>query len=286
MTITAADINLSIIPSSDGKRYSRYRDGVIGGGGVLFFEDGFSSGDLSYTQSDASWLSPNTGNTATTGDDIEVVAGRGNPGYALEFTFGGNSDPDDVALAEMRFDLGGNYTEITVEFDLYIPDGTEGYGSAAYEHRDSAFSDNNKLIRLWPDSAEGYSDREKIGCSLFLGDSTDASKVRGEWNVAEPAGYDFTERGQVRTAFIDLDDHGTWVTVKMYCKAATAVAKGSQRIYKNGVLVIDNTDEVDNYNASSPHSWRYGYLLGAANSGFTLTTKLWIDNVKFYAGAV
>ena len=274
--INARANSVRVAKSADGKRYSKYPSGWI----PPFFTDGFESGDLTRTENGAFWYTPNTG----ADDDVSVVTGRGNPGKSLQFTFTAEPDLALFGFAEARFSLGADYTELTIAFDLYIPSGAEGWGSAAYAHRDSTGSDNNKFFRLWPST--GDTDREEVGASLLLNSVPNGySAIRSEWNVPEPAGSDMTERGQAKASFISAADLGTWIAVKLYCKAATATTNGTLRIYKNGTLVIDNSETVANYNAASPHSWRYGYLLGFANSGFTNTTMLQIDNVRFYAGA-
>jgi hypothetical protein len=249
-------------------------------GPIAFFTDGFESGDTTHSENGAFWHTPNSGSD----DDVSVVAGRGNPGKALQFTFTAEPDLALYGFAEARFNLGADYTELTIAFDLYIPSGAEGWGSAAYAHRDSTSSDNNKFFRLWPST--GDTDREEVGASLFLNSVPDGySAIRNEWNVPQPAASDMTGRGQAKASFISAADLGTWIAVKLYCKAATATTNGTLRIYKNGTLLIDNSETVANYSAASPHSWRYGYLLGFANSGFTDTTMLQIDNVRFCAGA-
>jgi hypothetical protein len=232
-------------------------------GPVAFFTDGFESGDLTRTENGASWA----GSTNTS-----VQASRGNPGHALQYAFSTSA----ATNAEQRFDLGALYTELTITFDLYIPNGLEAWGGAAYSHQNTAPS-NHKFFRLW---GATYDDQEKIGASLFY--EAGYSELGPEWNTGGgigqklPHGY----------GFITAADKGTWIAVKIYIKAATASSLGDMRIYKNGTLWVDATGTMDSYETGELHAYRYGYLLGAANGGFTGTTYMMIDNVKFYDGAV
>lgn len=278
MTVNAVSRCVLVPKNVDGKLYGTANLGacrvdVVGGVGITpFFSDGFESGDFSTTQNGVTW--------SGVGDaDVTVQSGRGVDGTkSAQFRFVGTA-PGGDAGAERRFDLGALYTELTIAFDLYIPDGTEAWGGAAYAHRADSPS-NNKFFRLWP---ADYNDDTKVGASFWTTtDSGVISKTRSEW--VQPQNTSIGEAGVARAAFINNSDRGAWIAVKIYCKAATSTANGTMRIYKNGALAIDNSNAVDNYRAALPEGWRYGYLLGAANSGFDATTYLQIDNVKFYAG--
>lgn len=238
-------------------------DVVKGSGATAFFTDGFSSGDLTHAEGGASWLaSTNT----------SVQSGRGNPGYALQYTFSTSA----ATIAEQRFDLGALYNELTIEFDIYIPNGAEPWGGAAYSHVNASPS-NHKFFRLW---GTDYADKEKIGASLFY--ESGYSEIGPEWDTGGgigqklPHGY----------GFISLSDLGKWMAVKIYIVAATSTTMGTMKIWKNGTLWIDATGTMNSYEAGEAHAYRYGYLLGAANGGFAGTTYMMIDNVRFYAGAV
>ena len=53
------------------------------------------------------------------------------------------------------------------------------------------------------------------------------------------------------------------------------------RVYKNGQLFLESV-EIPNHDGETTSGYRYGYLLGWANSGFNDDTVLYIDNVKFF----
>lgn len=268
MVINATNRSRRYRVLSNGTRVDAARNTQL----VSFFSDGFETGNLSYTQGGASW---GASAASSDGSSVTLVSGAGNPGYGLVFSYAGEADLAQTSRCEQFFDLGALYTEVTIEFDLYIPAGTESYGGSAYVHRDSTDSDNNKFIRLWH-TTESV-DEEKVGASLFRV-TGDYSDINAEWGAAMGV------NGQPSASFIRASDLGTWINVRFYAKAPSAAANGTIKIWRNGVLIIDRTALVDSYNASELHAYRYGYLLGTANSGFTDTTKFVIDNVKFYVG--
>jgi hypothetical protein len=243
-------------------------DVVAGSGAAAFFTDGFESGDLSNVQGGFDWQ--------TADPDVTVQAGRGtNASYGLQFRFVGVPAGSDSG-AECRFDMGALYSEVTIEFDLYVPDGTEAWGGAAYFHRTDS-PNNNKFFRLWGST---YSDREKVGASLWR-TASGGSNTNAEWSVGGGIGENGTS-GQ-RAELIGSADLGAWMAVKFYVKAPTASTGGIVQIWKNGALLIERAN-LANYTEGELHAYRYGYLFGAANSGFDSTTYLIIDNVKFYSG--
>ena len=275
MTINAVSRSFACAPSSDGVRYTSHPNGdAIAGPGPttgLMFTDGFETGDKSHTENSVAW----GGST-----NAAVQASRGNPGYALQFTFTGTASGSD-ATAEQRFDLGALYSELTITFDLYVPDGAEAWGGAAYAHRNDS-PNNNKFFRLWPVT---YDDRTKVGASLLRSSNqgVSVSDTRSEWAVD---GGGVGTKGAAAASIITPSDLGTWIAIKLYCKAATASVDGTLQIYKNGALIIDNDGTVDNYHAEHPEGWRFGYLFGWSNSGFDATTYLQVDNVRIYEGVV
>jgi hypothetical protein len=260
-------------------------DVVKGGGAAAFFTDGFESGDRSYTENGTLWLA---------GTNTSVQSGRGNPGYSLQFAFTGTPDADNPAnaIAEQRFEFGQLYQALTVEFDLYIPAGTETWGGAAYTHRTATSGgSNNKFYRVWPGNGsepspnDTYNEPGKLGLSLLPEGLY--SRLYCDWDSVDD-GLGQTQRGTPANGFINASDLGTWVSVKVYFyHAQNASERSSIRVWKNGMLVI-NENAINNYRADQVGGWgaRYGYFLGAANTGFLSTTYLQIDNVKWYGGLV
>lgn len=196
----------------------------------------------------------------------EVVDGHGvGGGKAARFFFKGSPDPKKDAWAELRFDLGELRTEVWFAYALFIPQN--------YRMKRSA---NNKFFRIW---GREYGDADKLGASMWGRQPFDGfARLKGDW---DSTGGGMGEAGKGCDGFITAADLGAWMRIMVHIKAATAEAKGTMRIWKNGVLVIDNDGTVNSWKEQGVHAYRYGYLLGAANSGFTEDTYLFIDDVVF-----
>lgn len=256
---------------------------VVGGGGTPFFTDGFESGNLTRTENNVQWTSVT---------NTSVQSARGNPGFSLQFTFTGTPDASNPtnSIAEQRFNLGALYTELTTAFDLYIPAGNESFGGAAYTHRTAASGgSNNKFYRVWPGTGlepspnDTYNADGKLGLSLLPDGAY--SKLYCDWDSADDA-LGQTQRGTPALGFINAGDLGTWLAVKVYFYHAQNSSERSViRVWKNNALVIEETN-INNYRSNQVGGWggRYGYFLGAANTGFLNTTYLQVDNVRWYAG--
>ncbi len=224
-------------------------------GKKIIFDDDFSSGDLLHTNGDARWTSKK---------EITVVENAGN--FAANFRYVGSSDLSADAFAELRFDLGAVYPELWLQYDLYIP--------AHYYHRDAESSDNNKMLRIWHTE---YGDEEKVGFSAWQ-NGNGFSTATADWRKI---GQGIGPKGDRVDDFISSDDLGKWMSLKVYAKAATANTPGTFKLWKNGELVMNNVDLLENYAADEKHGYRKGYLLGWSNSGFNEETHLLIDNVVF-----
>lgn len=224
----------------------------------ILFQDGFESGDFSKVSGNAKWGSKNS---------VTVSPERAKEGaYAAKFHFAGNTSlaANADAFSELRFDVGSLRTDVWIQYELYVP--------ANYQHRNADSSDNNKLFRLWGNT---YNDIEKVGFSMWP--SNGLSRAQADWD----SGTGMGPKGASYGSFITAADLGKWMTIKIQAKAATATQPGTLNLWKNGVLVIDNTNTVNHYRTGETHAFRYGYLLGWSNSGFTETTDLYIDNVTF-----
>jgi len=235
---------------------------AISGHSEVLLQDGFETAGLasktlaSISKTTAGW---------TDNADVSVVSGTAKAGaYAAKFHFTGNSDPSADAWSELRFDLGKLTPEVWVKYDLYIP--------ANYSHRGTG--NNNKFLRLWGNT---YGDYEKIGLSTWTNLVADGySRLSADWNST---GGGIGEGGQSSSNAIAAADRGKWVTFKIYAKAPTASAYGTIKVWKNDVLIIDDTSQVNNYMSGETHAYRYGYILGWANSGFAQDTDFYLDNV-------
>jgi len=195
---------------------------------------------------------------------VELPSSTKRQGNAMRFVFkGGNSTAD--SFSEARFDLGREYMQLTIEFDMYVP-------SNYYHRRPADNTNNNKFFRLW---TKTYDDLEKVGASMLTegGGSTIGSDYRKAVDKGQSTAV-LNEGG-----FITSEDKGRWMAVRIDVKAPTDSSLGSIRIYKNGRLHL-NDSSIKNHVPGS-QGYRYGYLLGWANSGFDEDTIIYIDNVRF-----
>jgi hypothetical protein len=146
------------------------------------------------------------------------------------------------------------------------------YYPSNYVHRDADGTDNNKFFRLW---GTDYNDKEKVGATSE-NTSGGGSSVRFTWDTGTGQG----PKGPSAT-LVDSSNKGRWTSIKIQVVAPTARKKGTLKMWKDGVLILNNENSVDNYNAASRHAYRYGYLLGWSNSGFSKDTYIYIDDVVF-----
>jgi len=225
---------------------------------AVIFEDSFTTLDLSKTMSGAKW----NGRAYVDAVDAPSII---DPGVA-QFYYQGSTDVNEDSFSELRFDLGGLYPEIWLQFYLYIP--------ANYEHRDAPGPDNNKVLRLW---GSDYNNVEKVGLSVWS-DGGGNSQLIADWNRN---GDGIGPKGDV-ARLIGPEDRGSWMKIRVHVVAArSSSSPGSIRVWKNDDLIINNFQTVDSFFAGEAHAYRYGYLLGWSNSGFDETTRLFIDDVVF-----
>lgn len=221
------------------------------------FEDNFDSGKASINWTDLSYV---------TVAPLPVETGR--TGYGLRFRYVGNTNDTIDATAEARFDLKAEYTDISMEFDLFIP--------SNYIHiRPSDRADNNKFFRLWRVT---YGQGDQIGASTVS--QSDSGSTIGADYKQQPSWGVSTALSPYNN-FITNDDLGRWMSIKINAVAPKSdTQKGTIQIWKNGQLIV-RVDSVADSEAGE-QGWRYGYLLGWANSGFRVDTDLYIDNVKMF----
>ncbi len=242
----------------------------------VLFQDDFESGNKSKTQNGVKWAS----GVNTTVNTIKPRTGS----YAMEFNFKAAVDGKD-SFSEQRFALNGNYPEVWIQYDLYIP--------TNYYHRRQTSSANNKsFVHLW---TENYKQKEGIAGGFEIWPNG-SGVGRLKFNPARPINSHYEDTRSENG--IDLSDKGKWITITIQVKAGTAssteflhgsevrawksVNGGSTKlIYKLTDVVFkawNNTDTIL-FNKNGKNYFNNGYILGWANSGFAQTTKLYMDNV-------
>lgn len=270
------------LPERDGLILQR--TGVSFGLPVIF-QDDFATGNLTHVDSTTGVKWASSANTS-------VLSQNPYPGksFSLRYVFAGNASPGQ-ATAEQRFDLVNPYTELQFDYDLYFPNGSEGFGSAAYTVRANGTSTNNKFLRVWrgvrTDGNDGYNTfYTKWGGSLDRS-ASGAARMYNEYGknlggVGEFGANTGTEPDAGNTdPFIRNSDLGTWVHITVHIKCASAANNdGVLTVYRNGVI-MNNATNLPQYpsGGAAQNGCDFGYILGFADSGFTSTTYVYLANV-------
>lgn len=249
----------------------------------LFFDD-FEGGAMTRTENGVKW-----GGGAYT----SIVSNFGRSGTrSLRFAF----QAGDNSWAEQRFNLGKDYTDVTIEWYAYYPSGSDGMGPKFVHKNNASQGDNNKLIRLWKgnasDGTDGYSSfYVKVGASSDLSSSGSGNEsVYGEYGTngkgIGPGGS--TGAGPVGKADPLITDayRGRWVPFKYRVKTASSANNdGLMELWRDGVLLFRNSQMPIYPSGGTGNGFNIGYLLGWANSGFAQTTYVYIDDVRISSGA-
>ena len=255
-----------------------------------FFQDNFDNGKKT-NAGKFRWRDA----TAVVVRDTNAFSGK----HALQFRFGPNDIAKD-AWAEQRFDMGAYLNEVWIEYMLFVP--------SNFMHRNGPGPGNNKFLMLWRD---GYADgtTSKVGMEY---DGTVTKGLVGPASAIRP----MARLGKVDTTYMNMTTlpafmvgnrgpdgktkikqlvaigptHpialGKWTRIRFHFKLSSARLKadGVYQMWANDSLLV-NAQNQPFWNARSvpaDASFRNGYLLGWANSGFTDRTLLFIDDVKFY----
>lgn len=242
------------------------------------FTDSFESGDLAKTTNGFTW-----GKNPEAVTVSSAIARTGSK--SLRFQYLGSATDD--AWSELRFDLGKAYSEVTIKWYLYFPNGTEGIGPR-YVHRNMT-PGNNKLVRLWGNNPRTDSTGAILGggASLFNLSATGDSKIGLE--------YWSTYVGQVtkemdtyfgsKTAITDAE-RGRWIEFVYHAKAAASRSNpnGIIEIWCDGKQLFNATN-LDIYPGDGYlNAFTAGYVLGWANTGFTTTTNIYVDDFEVIEG--
>jgi uncharacterized protein YjdB len=212
---------------------------------------------------------------------------------SVKFIFG-----PDAQEADSRSQLGFNLPlpgvgEMWLEYYLFIP--------ANYAHRtQSGGITNNKFGGIFfreraSDPSRMLFDFETIadgsnGSSMF------AQSVYSTGSISSQAVRVHGDAGFTGTSMIGSAGSpavlGAWNQFRLHFKSETAAgaADGLQEMWINGTKVFRASGRSFGYPSASGSSWfgtypalvDSGYLLGAANSGYSALTIFYVDDVKFY----
>lgn len=186
------------------------------------FTDNFETGDLTHTEGGVSWGS----SAATSVSTLNPFLGS----FSLKFTFASGVN----SWSEQRFSLGATYNKIGCTFQLYIPNGSESWGGAAYSHGPSSPS-NNKFFRTWrgnpADGNNGYTNKYfETGASFERGanaggmNQSDMQIEYGENGTVGPNGSQgggFQPSAAIYSGWVAAADRGQWMSISYYTQTAT-----------------------------------------------------------------
>jgi hypothetical protein len=237
---------------------------------ILFF-DSFESGDFTHAENGFGW----NGRSSGSGDlQPAITTATAHSGTrSVKFTFGAGAATED-AWSELRYVLGKNMNEVYMQWYMYYPKGTEGLGPK-WQHR-QVQPDNNKFFKLWADSYSPY--------TVATGVST--------WSNSTQNDVYFTEYGTNLTGGVgpfgkDRDYAGAtdarlgkWLKVQIRVKCATAANNnGVIQMWIDDVMILNDTALNLYPSGGIGNHLRNGYLMGWMNSGFDVTSSMYIDDV-------
>lgn len=243
-----------------------------------YFSDNFNSCTLNKTANAQGFMWRDTGG-GTTAERPAVTSTFGRSGCSLKFTFVGGPAGDD-SWSEQRFRLGKKLSEVYMQWYQYFPTGAESPSlGPKFAHRDDTGPDNNKFLRLWDDEYSGY--RVKLGFSTLPNPGGD-SRMITEWGTnGKGVGV---QGAQTNPSGITDARRGTWVQIRVHVRLATpANNDGIVEMWMDGVKILTNTTLALYPTNGSGNYMLNGYLMGWANSGFTLTSQTFIDDVVISA---
>ena len=255
-----------------------------------FFEDTFSNGQ---TNPANGFIYSNDRGGLT--NSTIVAVGDANAQVEDGFTHSLRTKYNAQALGlqsgngQINFSLGRSCNPLWFEWRVHIP--------SNYVHRNNysppstPMSDNNKFWIFWATSySNGY---QQVGLETVTDGTTGTGTSNGKSYTRPLMRYStngsYTDIPGGGTAFIGTGEEmipGTWNTVRGYFKKETTqgAGDGEWKYWINGTILhsftglnmgaTDSAKFADNVN--------YGYLLGAANSGFTDETLFHTQWIKFY----
>lgn len=243
------------------------------GAAGIIFQDDFESCDRTKTQNGFEW----SVGTRTSVNSVNPQGGN----CALEFAYQAAVDGKD-SFSEQRFFLGGNYPDIWIKYDLYIP--------ANYYHRTQTIgATNNKgFVMMW--EGDYGSPGMMLNPNFWADGSGQSTTTLFLWVPGNNDPLNKASRHYSSAYFLDpysirSSDRGKWMEVITHYRYASAANNdgmvqiwltpqgGSQR----QILSIVQ----GNWYSANTLGFDKGYLLGWANSGFAEETKFYIDNVVF-----
>lgn len=245
--------------------------------GMIFFDD-FSSGDLTKQLNSANFW-----DQAPAWASIQphpTIGGQN----SLEFRF----VLPDRNWSEQRFDLGQNFNELWVQYDMLVPSNYVQAGTGL----------NNKVgMYVWTDSYNNPIAGVSGGTEIYS-DGTGLGQL--DWNSFYPSNLGHvvdTERGFTPRG-IRSQDLNVTRRITIHVKAGidnTSPWSGAKvEFYIDGAIEYaisqSNVEDPNALGAGAGQGYMYnsdglfinqGYLMGAANGTFAVDTYFYLSNIEF-----
>ncbi|WP_394168167.1 heparin lyase I family protein [Saccharospirillum alexandrii] len=215
---------------------------------------------------------------------------------SLRFRFMGDTDLNEDAWAEKRFELDRIYSELWIRYKLWVPEN--------YFHRNGDGPDNNKgLIMLWSDDYSGISHTSlhftrprDINSSGESASNPGGSALYGTWKPNSGVAFNFFNPYDLSDDSPSMDemsmgilssDRGRWIDWVIHAKVSDlhieqndidGPGNGKLQVWKDGELIYNVTDATNYTEVDGMNGWDQGYILGWANSGFDETTYMHVDD--------
>jgi len=246
--------------------------------------DSFESGDMSATNEHGFDWGANNRTSVVTADTevynngtVERPIGSGknwdpkDGEHSLRFRY-----PAGQNMAEQRFDLGGAYEDLWLQYWVRVP--------INYYHGQGS-PNNHKFLAMWMD---GYSQKGEGATVVweFWGSSDGSSRLATSYNEGD-AGV--STGHQQHQDFVSPADQGRWMEITVHLKAS------SDNSTRDGVIEMwrrwENepasdreqlhkvTDALLSKPSSGPQGWKSGYFMGWANSPYSQDTEWLIDHI-------
>ncbi len=248
---------------------------------AVTFMDGFETGDLSQTGG----VSPSGFKWSGMSKNPIVVNGFAKDGKSsLRFRFSASA-PGGQAWSEERYKLGGNYNNVWLKADIFIP---KNYYCRGSEHNKGPFflwSGNYGVATAhvganfehWCVNGNAYLTFNPGGEGVNRGhfatclDSDCAPKGIPN-GTPYSRGVPFVDRSK------DLNKWHEWI---IHLRPATTSTSndGIVEVWKDGVKVWYRYDLY--YHSDTNNYFDQGYIMGYSNSGFDQQTDIYYDNFVF-----
>lgn len=253
--------------------------------GETLIVDSFESGDMSATNTDGFDWGRNNRTSVVTADaavynngEIENPIGSGqnwepkHGEHSLRVRYAAGS-----AMAEQRFNLGGAYEDIWLQYWVRVP--------INYSHGKSSPS-NHKFFALWMDDYSNKGEGPTIAWE-FWGSGDGSSRLAFHYSEGS---FNILGGHQGHDDFISVPgDRGRWMEITIHAKASSNGQSNDGvielwRRWENESpsqrkLMHQRTDAVLPVPSQGPQGWNAGYFMGWANAAYANDTEWLIDHI-------